>query len=274
MNLGSDGSNSNLHSAQMSTFESFLNQSELQLKPTSATSSNLCDLAMVAGSRSAATRLLDIVFVDRASLLALRAVAKVFRDWTSPSVFRKMTTTYPPLLSPVHDPRSRAYDSYNRIKQHIQILHLKIRPTCKTDYNPSITLLESLLDLPQLECLSLELLNHEDPQTHQIDVGLSMSLWIWSTDNLLDCKGTTRPAHHHTLVNLRGALEHNAQTLGKLSTLQFTNLSITGIQALRFRPFSGYKLRGHRDDNSGWRGTFWPRIKTLEICVVKWWKIR
>lgn len=167
------------------------------------------------------------------------------------------------------------------IKPYVKHLHLYIIPVHGISAHPTTNVLDHVLNTPTLQQITITLSPELDKQppidgpfanSHADIVSqfeASRHLWLPAA-GLLTSKPTTSSSHHVPLIQLREALEGTCTKFKGLTRLAFTNLSVVGIESMRFGPVTSLTLGQMRDDQ--WMNKiFWENIKHMEIRLVSWW---
>jgi hypothetical protein len=229
-------------------------------------------------------RIVDYVSTDKNSLLSLRWLNRETRAWVGAyrhRIFEEVSIVYPPVDASWRNLRSKQWKIFSRRSKHVKILWLRIRPSADVipedlDRRFFAKLFKKVYNL---EALKLRLITggRESGFVVQDSTGFESlraevrHLWSWSNGNLYDFTSRDLVSHHRPLVVVRNMLETVAWPL-KVKALTIYNLSITGVQALRFDPFGGFKTHGMSVSDM-FRGNFWMNIESLYVHMVPWWEL-
>lgn len=232
-------------------------------------------------------KLLLLLQNDKTTILALRAVSRQLKQRlaaiTKPVLdpFNTVTFTYPAIDSP-HRYSSRCRKSVEALKsvfEHVGTLQIKVFPSITNVTTDDYGHIQSVLAaLPRLCTISISLAPSPAVNTPRE----AAAPWLFQISR------HPTPSHSAPLVSIRHALETSRSSL--LRSVTFSHLSIAGVMALRFGPFSAHPFQpiqigiegtptlGDTDTTTAsipdWMGPrFWRELSFLGISLVKWWDI-
>ena len=231
-----------------------------------------------------AHQILSFLSDSPTTIFALRQCSKTFNEWVQPlepSLFKRIRFKYPPTEIAHYDTRSSSMLGLEYIKPYVSHLRLYIIPVHGISAHPTVSVLTYVVDIPTLERITITLCPELDEQptidgpfsTSHSDVAsqfeASKHLWL-PAKGLLTSKPTAHSSHHFPLIQLRETLESTCAKFKALTRITFTNLSVVGIESMRFGSVTSLTL-GQMRDNQWMNAIFWEHIKRMEVCLVSWW---